>query len=222
MFNWNEICTKYRSYQLNNDYGGMVATLNQIKSHYGLISNAHALALINERCEQYYPTFRWELPTNPEAQIDCYDCRAQIMQRFMAVEGCPSGWLSSPVSASTNTSKNPCEQRNTTSGRNFGTTNWAPIKFYESNGRSVGDPVMARGGSLRTAVNDKIGSTLPAPKARNYQITRGQNRNVIGGTPTRRNPMANPVINPDVRARRKTGKLKPRGNYLQRMINKYL
>ena len=34
--------------------------------------------------------------------------------------------------------------------------------------------------------------------------------------------MSNPVINPDVRARRKTGKLKPRGNYLQRMINKYL
>ena len=34
MFNWTEICTKYRSYQLANDYGGMVSTLNQIKSFY--------------------------------------------------------------------------------------------------------------------------------------------------------------------------------------------
>tara|TARA_R110000782_G_scaffold10462_3_gene32668 strand:+ start:3506 stop:4165 length:660 start_codon:yes stop_codon:yes gene_type:complete len=218
MFNWTEICTKYRSYQLANDYGGMVATLNQIKSFYGLATNAQALQLIIERCDQYYPGFQWELPTNPEAEIDCYDCRAEIMQRYMAVEGCPSGWISSPVSASTKLSNNPCKQRNTTSSRNYGTSNFSSIEFYKTNGRAIGDPVLQRGGSLSGAVNTKIGNTLTTPKARKYERTRGVNRNVIGGVPTARNPYGNPVINPSVRTRRKRlNNTRPK-NWLQRIF----
>lgn len=219
MFNWNEVCIKYRSYQLANDYSGMMTILNQIKSYYNLSTNAQALQLIQENCARYFPNFHWELPTNPEAEIDCYDCRAQIMQRYMASQGCPSGWIAAPVSASSHTSKNPCINKNKLATRNYGTSNWKPLSFYNTKtGEAIGDPVLQRGGSLNVALNNKIGNILPAPKARKYERTRGSNPNVIGGVPTARNPYGNPVINPAVRKRRKRlNNTKPK-NWLQRIF----
>ena len=177
MFNWNDICTKYRSYQLAGDYGGMITILNQIKNYYNVATNAEALLLIREFCNQYYPGFDWELPVNPEAQIDCYDCRAQIMQRYMASEGCPEGWIASPVLAATGVSKNPCETRNTTSGQ---FSQFGEVNFYsKTTGKSIGDPVLMRGGSKQRAVRKKIGSTMTTQEARKYKRVRGVNTSML-------------------------------------------
>ena len=176
MFNWNEICVKYRTYQMANDYIGMTSVLNQIKNHFGLLTNAQALQYIQENCNRWYPNWHWELPLNPEAQIDCYDCRAQIMQRYMASQGCPSGWIASPVNASTLISKNPCDHRNTTS--NFGTSQFKPVHFYNNSG----DPVLRRSGSMRSALTKKEGSTLSNTKASRYKRVKGRNPNVLNNT----------------------------------------
>lgn len=176
MWNWNDICTKYRAYQMAGDYGGMMAILTQIKNHYNLLTNAQALQHLQEHCRSLFPDFNWQLPTNPEAQIDCYDCRGQIMQRYMATEGCPEGWIASPVNASTGVSKNPCHTRNKLSPQ-FGDVN-----FYDSNtGRAVGDPTIMRGGSVQSAAAKKIGNFLPKPAARKYSRLRGENPNVMTG-----------------------------------------
>lgn len=159
-----------------NDYIGMTTILNQIKAHFGLSTNAQALQYIQENCNRWFPNFHWELPLNPEAQIDCYDCRAQIMQRYMASQGCPTGWIASPVNASTLTSKNPCEQRNTTS--NFGTSQFQPVHFYNNSG----DPVLRRAGSMKSALIKKRGSTMSNTKARRYNRIKGKNPNVINNT----------------------------------------
>jgi hypothetical protein len=167
---WNDWCIKYRSYQLAGDNGGMQTILDAIKNYYNLATNAQALQMIVEHCNRYFPGFHWELPSNPEAQIDCYDCRGQIMQRYMAVEGCPEGWIASPVNASTGVSKNPCPHRNTTSGP---FSRFGEVNFYDKKtGRSVGDAVLKRSGSFKGAAAKKIGSTMPRPQANKYRRLR--------------------------------------------------
>ena len=204
--------------------------LNQIKNHFGLATNAQALAYIQENCNRQFPNFEWQLPIEPtNSFVDCYDCNAQIMQRFPAGTPCPEGWISSPVSASRNTSNNPCKERNVHGNRNFGTTYWQPISFYnKKTGGAIGDPVLQRGGSIASAVNKKIGNFNPNNTMGAYErpidmntsmLTKGYPINSTG-IQSQAAGLANPVINPNMRVNRnRVNRRMPKKNWLQRLFS---
>ena len=228
MFNWTEICSKYRAAQLAGDNNAMLAILNQIKTHYSLGHNATALAMINERCERFYPKFIWSLPEIPiVSYVDCYDCNQQIMNRFPSGTPCPEGWIASPVSATYNTSNNPCNPRNTHTPTT--PTQWQPISFYNTNtGNAIGDPVLQRGGNMNNAVNKKIGNFTPVQKAGKYQRTRGMNTSMLtkgypinsSGIRSQGAGLANPDINPNMRiTRKRVNRTMPKKNWLQRLFS---
>ena len=109
IMNWNEICTKYNSYWINNDIVGMNFLLNHVIS-LGYANNVSgAFAQLKRRCGEYgWNINEWTHPSQTNAQIDCYKCDEQIMNRIPASQSCPKSWLSSPVNPSTLQSANPC------------------------------------------------------------------------------------------------------------------
>lgn len=116
MLNYDNLCTKYLSYSQNNNNAGKIAILNQIINS-GLANNLiQAFQVLQMNClERGYnyaneftpPTDNTLEPTSAKF-VDCYRCDDQIMQRYPFGTQCPEGFISSPVSPVTNTSKNPC------------------------------------------------------------------------------------------------------------------